>query len=89
MTCHNRAADRTYTSGRTAIGVVPVVPARCLMDKLLLTPVEAAQTLGIGRSKVYQLLQTGQLQAVLIGSCRRVPVEAVHDSLNGLRATAC
>ena len=48
-TCHNRAADRTYTSGRTAIGAVPVVPARHLMDKLLLTPVEAAETLGIGR----------------------------------------
>ena len=59
------------------------------MDKLLITPVEAAQTLGIGRSKVYQLLQTGQLQSVHIGSCRRVPVEAVHAFLDLLRATAC
>jgi hypothetical protein len=34
------------------------------MDKLLLTPTEAATALGIGRSKVYELMQTGQLQSV-------------------------
>ena len=43
------------------------------MDKLLLTPTEAASALGIGRSKVYELMQTGQLQSVHIGACRRVP----------------
>jgi len=37
------------------------------MDKLLLTPTEAATALGIGRSKVYELMQTGQLQSVHIG----------------------
>ena len=41
------------------------------MDKLLLTPTEAAQVLGIGRSKVYELMQTGQLTSVHIGTCRR------------------
>jgi excisionase family DNA binding protein len=51
---------------------------RCLMDKLLLTPGEAAAALGIGRSKVYELIQSGQLRSVLIGSCRRIPLEAVH-----------
>ena len=45
--CHNWVADRTYTSGRTTIGAVPAVPARCLMDKLLLSPAEVAETLGI------------------------------------------
>lgn len=55
------------------------------MDKLLLTPVEAAHALGIGRSKVYQLLQSGQLQSVHIGSCRRIPREALHELLEELR----
>lgn len=50
------------------------------MNKLLLTPTEAAKVLGIGRSKTYQLLQSGQLQSVHIGSCRRIPLEAVHNS---------
>ena len=31
------------------------------MDKLLLTPTEAADALGIGRSKVYELLRAGTL----------------------------
>jgi excisionase family DNA binding protein len=49
------------------------------MDKLLLTPVEAATVLGIGRSKLYELLQSGQLASVRIGTCRRIPAEAVHS----------
>ncbi len=58
------------------------------MDKLLLTPTEAATALGIGRSKVYELMQTGQLESVHIGACRRVPAEAVHSFLLRLRAAA-
>jgi excisionase family DNA binding protein len=58
------------------------------MDRLLLTPAEAATALGIGRSKVYELLQTGQLESVHIGACRRVPAEAVHSFLRSLRANA-
>ena len=51
------------------------------MNKLLLTPTEAATLLGIGRFKTYQLLQSGQLQSVHIGSCRRIPLQAVHNFL--------
>ena len=58
------------------------------MGKLLLTPVEAASALGIGRSKLYELIQTGQLPSVRIGTCRRVPTEALHDFLLTLRTTA-
>lgn len=48
------------------------------MDKLLLTPEEAAEVLSIGRSKLYQLLSAGALRSVTIGSSRRVPVEALR-----------
>ncbi len=58
------------------------------MDKLLLTPTEAATALGIGRSKVYELMQTGQFQSVHIGACRRVPADAVHSLLDKLRTAA-
>jgi excisionase family DNA binding protein len=58
------------------------------MDRLLLTPTEAAAALGIGRSKVYELMLTGQLESVHIGTCRRVPAEALHSFLLGLRARA-
>ena len=58
------------------------------MDKLLLTPTEAATALGIGRSRVYELMQTGQLQSVHIGACRRVPADALTAFLEQLRAAS-
>ena len=54
------------------------------MDQLLLTPVQAARALGIGRSKLYELLAKGQLESVRIGSCRRVPAQALHNFLSEL-----
>ncbi len=48
-----------------------------MVDRLLLTPAEAAQTLGIGRSKMYELLMAGVVESVLIGTARRVPAEAL------------
>ena len=58
---------------------------RAGMDKLLLTPLEAAKTLGIGRSKLYQLLASGDLASVYIGSCRRVPLDALRAYVDQLQ----
>jgi excisionase family DNA binding protein len=58
------------------------------MDKLLLTPIEAAEALGIGRSKLYELIQSGQLPSVRIGTCRRVPSEVVHRFVADLKISA-
>jgi len=44
------------------------------MDRLLLRPSEAAELLGLSRSKVYALLAAGELPAVKIGNSTRVPV---------------
>ncbi len=49
------------------------------MEKLLLSPSEAAEALSIGRSKLYELLADGQLESVRIGACRRIPLAAVMD----------
>jgi excisionase family DNA binding protein len=53
---------------------------------LLLTPTEAARALGIGRSKLYQLLQAGALESVHIGACRRIPAEALNSLVARLRS---
>jgi excisionase family DNA binding protein len=45
---------------------------------LLLRVEEAAEMLGIGRSKAYAMVLTGELPSVKIGRCRRVPLSAVH-----------
>lgn len=45
---------------------------------MALRPTEVAQTLGIGRSKTYELLASGALPSVRIGGSIRVPVEALN-----------
>ena len=58
------------------------------MDKLLLTPVEAAVVLGVGRSLLYELLQRGELRSVRIGTCRRIPTEAIEEFLAALQSAS-
>jgi excisionase family DNA binding protein len=48
------------------------------MDRLLLRPAEAAEAIGIGRSKVYELLARGDLPSIRIGSSVRVPLDALR-----------
>lgn len=43
----------------------------------LLTPEDAAHLLGIGRTKVYELILTRALDSVKIGTSRRIPTQAV------------
>ncbi len=46
--------------------------------KVLLTPEEAAARLGIGRTKVFDLMANGRLRSVSIGRSRRVPTAALE-----------
>jgi len=54
------------------------------MEKLLLSPEEAAEVLGVGRSRVYDLMRTRELLSVRIGKSRRVPVAAVQSYVERL-----
>jgi excisionase family DNA binding protein len=56
--------------------------------KLLLTPTEAALALGIGRSKLYELMRCGRLESVLIDSSRRIPAAAIDRYVEELRCAA-
>ena len=49
------------------------------MERLLLRPVEAAEAIGVGRSKIYELLARGELPSVRIGSSVRVPLDGLRD----------
>ena len=48
-----------------------------LNGRLLVTPVEAAEALGIGRTRIYELMASGVLLSVKIGRSRRIPVSAL------------
>lgn len=43
---------------------------------------EAAQYLGLGRSKVYELIASGRLKSVKLDNARRIPVWAVAEFLD-------
>lgn len=54
------------------------------MDKLLLTPEEAAEVLSIVRTRLFELLREGVIESARIGASRRVPVAALHTYLRCL-----
>ncbi len=51
------------------------------MDSLTYNVREAAQALGIGRSAAYELVRTGQLASIHIGSRLIIPKRAVREFL--------
>ncbi|MFE9363840.1 helix-turn-helix domain-containing protein [Streptomyces sp. NPDC006978] len=46
-----------------------------------LTVTEAARRIGIGRTKLYEYVSSGEIASVKIGSLRRIPAEAVNEFL--------
>ena len=55
---------------------------------LLLSVEEAARSLSISRSKTWELIAAGELEAVHIGRSTRVAVSALHDLLDRLPRAA-
>ncbi len=58
-----------------------------MRPRLLLTVVEAAEVLGVGRSTMYELIRTGQVEVVHLGRCARVPTTALEEFVERLRAS--
>jgi excisionase family DNA binding protein len=54
------------------------------VEKLLLTPSEAAKALSISRSKLYELIGQGRLSTVRIDTSRRVPAQALVEFIQRL-----
>lgn len=51
---------------------------------LLLKPEEAARQLSIGRTKVFALMETGEIRSVKIGRSRRIPADALAEYVANL-----
>ena len=54
---------------------------------LLLTVEEAARRLRLGRTFVYRLIASGELESVKVGRLRRVPAECLPEYVATLRCT--
>jgi excisionase family DNA binding protein len=56
--------------------------------RILLRVEEAAHRLGIERTLMYALIQSGDVESVRLGRLRRIPVECLEEFVAGLRANA-
>ena len=56
------------------------------IDPVLLTITEAATALAIGRTTVYELIGSGELDVVHIGRSSRVPADAIREFVAAKRA---
>jgi excisionase family DNA binding protein len=54
-------------------------------DRIVLTVEEAAERLGVGRTLVYALVRSGDIESIAIGRLRRIPCDALVDFVNRMR----
>ena len=54
--------------------------------RLLLTVDQAADRLGLGKTKVYELLRRREITSVIIGTARRIPARALDAYVERLVA---
>ncbi len=74
MPLANRPDDRA-----TPVAQAPApAPAR-----LLLSPAEAEERLGISHWKMYDLLNSGEIQSLKMGSSRKIPVAVLEAYIAG------
>ena len=55
---------------------------------MLVRPEDAARVLGVGRTKVYELMRSGALRSVRVGGLRRISVAALDEFVARLEAEA-
>ena len=55
--------------------------------QILLTVQEAARVLRIGRTLMYSLVMSGEVESVPIGRLRRIPAECLNEYVARLRAS--
>lgn len=54
--------------------------------RLAVSPTEAARMLGLGRTKLYELIAANQLISIKIGARRLIRVSAIEEFLDRLTA---
>lgn len=57
-------------------------------ERLLHSPQESAELLGVSRSQMFELLARGEVESFKIGRLRKVPREAIDAYIKRLRAAA-
>jgi excisionase family DNA binding protein len=55
-------------------------------EKLLLSPEQGAELLGVGRSQMFELIARGEVESIKIGRLRKIPRDAIDSYITRLRA---
>lgn len=71
--------DQLEAEQKMAAKVVPINPSD---SRLLYRPVEVAKMLGLSRSQIYHLVNTGQLPALQLESAIMIPRDSVTNWIN-------
>jgi len=56
-------------------------------ERRVFNVMEAAAILGIGRSKLYELMASGEIRTIHIGRLRKIPVAAIDEFLAAREST--
>ena len=56
------------------------------METLLYKPAQVGEILNLGRSKVYELLQTRAIRSCRVGRAVRIPASALEEYVKSLEA---
>ena len=67
------------------IGVLPGDRPKAPVGRLMFTPNELADALGISRSGLYVLMAKGDIRSVRIGGARRIPTDEVARYVQSLK----
>ena len=54
-------------------------------ERIVFTVEEAAERLGVGRTLVYALVRSGDIESISIGRLRRIPCEALDEFVRRMR----
>ena len=54
------------------------------MEQLMYRPADAAQVLGIGRTRIFALIKSGRLRSVKLGGARFITAEALRAFVRDL-----
>ncbi len=56
-----------------------------VMEPIAVRILEAVRLTGIGRSKLYELIASGDIETVKIGSCTLIPMASLHGLIERAR----
>lgn len=62
--------------------------ARPSPDPICIRVNDAARMIGVGRTKLYELIATGEVDAVKLGKSTRVTTASLHDLIRRRRGAA-